>query len=174
MAQVCDQPGQLCGGTGHVKRSNKEVQKICDEVKLQVEEKAGKKFDVFKATAFSTQSVAGTNYFIKVQVGEKDYIHLRVFSQEYCDSRKTKGNKTKKKKTSFIKTAKTIKEQLDPAGIINPSRKSSRAMDLAKLTEEGIVNEHVRLSTQLMNWLNKVADVGKGIANGVCRTVNLI
>ncbi|MCJ8748355.1 hypothetical protein PDJAM_G00163870, partial [Pangasius djambal] len=52
------------------------------------------------------------------------------------DGRKTKGNKTKKKKTSLIKTAKKIQEQLDPAGIINPSRKTSRTMDLAKLTEE--------------------------------------
>ncbi|KAK3509363.1 hypothetical protein QTP70_030386 [Hemibagrus guttatus] len=67
MAQVCDRPGQLCGGTGHVKRANADVQKICDVVKPQVEEKAGKQFDVFKATAFSTQSVAGTNYFIKCE-----------------------------------------------------------------------------------------------------------
>ncbi|XP_058239934.1 cystatin-B-like [Hemibagrus wyckioides] len=100
MAQVCDQPGQLCGGTGHVKRSNKEVQKICDEVKLQVEEKAGKKFDVFKATAFSTQSVAGTNYFIKVQVGEKDYIHLRVFRSLPSDGYKVSLHDIQTSKTS--------------------------------------------------------------------------
>lgn len=32
MAQVSVGPGQVCGGTGHVKRANAEVQKICDEV----------------------------------------------------------------------------------------------------------------------------------------------
>ncbi|XP_053474676.1 cystatin-B [Ictalurus furcatus] len=79
MSQVSNRPGQLCGGTGHVKHANAEVQKICDEVKPEVEKKAGKNFDVFKATAFSSQSVAGTNYFIKVQVGESDYMHIRVF-----------------------------------------------------------------------------------------------
>ncbi|XP_062844900.1 cystatin-B-like [Trichomycterus rosablanca] len=69
----------LCGGTGTVKHATKEVQRICDEVKVHVEEKTGKKFEEFKATSFSAQTVAGTNYFIKVKVGGDDYLHVKVF-----------------------------------------------------------------------------------------------
>ncbi|KAK2816072.1 hypothetical protein Q7C36_022343 [Tachysurus vachellii] len=84
MSQVCDRPGQVCGGTGHVKRANAEVQKMCDEV----------------AIAFSTQAVAGTNYFIKVQVGEKDYIHLCVFRSLLSDGYKLSLNKIQTSKSS--------------------------------------------------------------------------
>lgn len=48
-------------------------------MKSQLEEKTNKKYPIFKAVEFKSQVVAGTNYFIKVQVGDDDFIHIRVF-----------------------------------------------------------------------------------------------
>ncbi|XP_005292799.1 cystatin-B-like [Chrysemys picta bellii] len=68
-----------CGGLTGVQPATAETQQVVDEVKLQVEEKEGKKFEVFTAVEFKTQVVAGINYFIKVHVGNEEFLHLRVF-----------------------------------------------------------------------------------------------
>ncbi|KAH1186186.1 cystatin-B-like [Mauremys mutica] len=68
-----------CGGLTGAQPATPEAQQVADEVKLQVEEKEGKKFEVFTAVEFKTQVVAGINYFIKVHVGNEEFLHLRVF-----------------------------------------------------------------------------------------------
>ncbi|XP_058621875.1 cystatin-B-like [Onychostoma macrolepis] len=67
-----------CDGISEAEDANEEVQKICDEIKSQAEDKAGRTFDVFTAKSFKTQVVEGTNYFIKVHVGGDECIHVRV------------------------------------------------------------------------------------------------
>ncbi|XP_028623791.1 cystatin-B [Grammomys surdaster] len=69
----------MCGGPSATKPATAETQEIADKVKSQLEEKENQKFNVFKAVSFKSQVVAGTNFFIKVDVGEDKYVHLRVF-----------------------------------------------------------------------------------------------
>ncbi|XP_065906893.1 cystatin-B-like [Dysidea avara] len=70
---------QLRGGVTNQRPADDEVQKIADEVRGNVEERAGRKFSQYKALSYATQVVAGTNYFIKVQVSADECVHLRVF-----------------------------------------------------------------------------------------------
>ncbi|XP_075054361.1 cystatin-B-like [Mixophyes fleayi] len=69
----------MVGGLGDVQPADSEVQSICDQMKKQVEEKTGRSFSIFNAVEYKTQTVAGTNYFIKVFVGSEQYIHLCVY-----------------------------------------------------------------------------------------------
>ncbi|XP_037053200.1 cystatin-B-like [Peromyscus leucopus] len=69
----------MCGGPSAMQPATAETQKIADEVKSQLEEKENQKFTVFKAISFRQQVVAGTNFFIKVDVGDDKFVHLRVF-----------------------------------------------------------------------------------------------
>uniref|UniRef100_A0A670JUB5 Cystatin domain-containing protein n=1 Tax=Podarcis muralis TaxID=64176 RepID=A0A670JUB5_PODMU len=51
------------------------------QVKGQVEEKEGRSFEVFEAVEFKTQIVAGINYFIKVHIGNDEFLHVRVYKR---------------------------------------------------------------------------------------------
>ncbi|XP_054577388.1 cystatin-B-like [Eptesicus fuscus] len=69
----------MCGGCSAAQPATDEIQAIVDKVKAQLEEKENKKYSTFKATEYKSQLVAGTNYFIKVQVEDDDFVHIRVF-----------------------------------------------------------------------------------------------
>ncbi|NXT74151.1 CYTA protein, partial [Zapornia atra] len=49
------------------------------QVKPQLESRENRTYGIFKAIIYKTQVVAGINYFIKVQVSDDIYVHLRVF-----------------------------------------------------------------------------------------------
>ncbi|XP_005434391.1 cystatin-A [Falco biarmicus] len=67
------------GGLSEAKPATPEVQHIVNQVKLQFESRVNRTCGIFKAIVYKTQVVAGINYFIKVQVSDNEYVHLRVF-----------------------------------------------------------------------------------------------
>ncbi|XP_042316317.1 leukocyte cysteine proteinase inhibitor 1-like [Sceloporus undulatus] len=71
----------LAGGLSPTKPATPEVQAITSQMKGQLEAKVNQNYSTFEAISYRPQVVAGTNYFIKVRVGdgESDYVHLRVF-----------------------------------------------------------------------------------------------
>ncbi|XP_070598043.1 cystatin-B-like [Erythrolamprus reginae] len=71
----------LCGGLSTPKEATAETQQIAQEIKSQLEEKENRNFDIFDAVLFKAQVVAGTNYFIKIHVGNDEYIHVRVYER---------------------------------------------------------------------------------------------
>ncbi|KAI5182104.1 Cystatin-B [Manis pentadactyla] len=72
-------PDKLCGGLSTTEPATAEIQAIVDQVRSQLEERENKKYTVFKAVEFKSQVVEGTNYFIKVQVDDDDFMHIRVY-----------------------------------------------------------------------------------------------
>lgn len=68
----------MCGGTSDVKIANEEIQGFCDQVRGTLEAKANKEFSEYKALQYKSQVVAGTNYFVKIKVGEQEHIHVRI------------------------------------------------------------------------------------------------
>ena len=66
------------GSFNNAKEATEEVQTLAKGMKDQVEKQLGQTFDKFDAVVFSTQVVAGTNYLIKVQVGEEKFVHIKV------------------------------------------------------------------------------------------------
>uniref|UniRef100_A0A3Q3KAY3 Cystatin-B n=1 Tax=Monopterus albus TaxID=43700 RepID=A0A3Q3KAY3_MONAL len=87
----------MCGG---LSPADKKIQEICDSVKHQAEKKSGKNYAHFKADSYATQTVAGTNYIIKVQVNGNEYVHLHVFEGLQCNGghlelKSMQGSKTK-------------------------------------------------------------------------------
>ncbi|KAM4606075.1 cystatin-B-like [Polymixia lowei] len=89
----------MCGGTSEAKSADEEIQTICDKMKPHTEQNTGKTYEVFSATTYKTQVVAGTNYFIKVHVGGEDHVHLRVFQTLPCHGGELKLTSVQQSKT---------------------------------------------------------------------------
>jgi len=69
-----------------MRNRNRQVKPVTDEVRQMVtrlresvEELADFDFHKFEPISYKTQVVNGTNYFIKVKVGNNKYIHVRVY-----------------------------------------------------------------------------------------------
>merc|ERR1719369_1856324 len=71
--------GGRTGGVGAVRDADAETQQLLLGVKPDVEERLGRTLDEFEVVRYSSQVVAGKNYFAKVRIGEGQFLHIRVF-----------------------------------------------------------------------------------------------
>ncbi|XP_014739629.1 PREDICTED: cystatin-A-like isoform X1 [Sturnus vulgaris] len=74
------------GGLSDTKPATPEVQQLVNQVKSQFESRANMNCVTFTAIVYRTQVVAGTMYYIKVQVSEAEYVHLKVFQPLPCEN----------------------------------------------------------------------------------------
>jgi len=79
-----DMGGMVCGGTGEEADAAIEVQAICEALKDDIQKAAQAKgwngvITSLKAMKSKQQVVAGTNYFVKAQINDGDWFHLRIF-----------------------------------------------------------------------------------------------
>ncbi|NWR57522.1 CYTB protein, partial [Bucorvus abyssinicus] len=67
------------GGLSETKPATAEVQHLVDQVKTQFESRVNRTYGMFKAIEYRSQVVAGTMDYIKVQVSDTEFVHLKVF-----------------------------------------------------------------------------------------------
>ena len=89
----------FAGGFGDTKEADETVKELAKGMQKQVEEELGETFQNFQAVLYSTQVVAGTNYLIKVYVGNNRYVHIKVhvplpFTKRPNQLMKCEGEKT--------------------------------------------------------------------------------
>ncbi len=68
----------FAGAFGDAKEADLNVKTIAKGMKEEVEKELGETFSKFDAVLYTTQVVNGTNYLIKVYVGHKKYVHIKV------------------------------------------------------------------------------------------------
>ena len=69
----------ICGGKGNLNPVTEDVTEYCNSVRGEVESQNNAAFQTWEPVSFRSQVVAGTNFFVKVHVGENQYVHLRIF-----------------------------------------------------------------------------------------------
>ena len=90
---------EVPGGFGDAQPADEEIKSLVAKVKTETERKLGKKFGVFEAVSYSSQVVCGTNYIVKVKVGENEYVHLKIFEALPCYGGKVELNEAESGKT---------------------------------------------------------------------------
>jgi len=74
--------GAIVGGFTDWQPATPEIQSICDELRTDVEMRMNmmtSSFTSYVAVSYRSQVVAGTNYVIRMDVGEEQYLELNVF-----------------------------------------------------------------------------------------------
>jgi cystatin-A/B len=72
----------MCGGVNPtISAPNDEVNALAATHKAAAEAALGANYATWNVTGFSTQVVAGTNYWIKVNVGGDNHVHLKIWKK---------------------------------------------------------------------------------------------
>eukprot|EP00968_Pinguiococcus_pyrenoidosus_P005254 scaffold336_cov250-Pinguiococcus_pyrenoidosus.AAC.24 len=66
------------GGFGSAEEVTDEVKDMVVALQEAIQESLSKEYDTFDPVSYVTQVVAGTNYLVKVHVGESDYVHVKI------------------------------------------------------------------------------------------------
>lgn len=75
---------QVCGGNDWIPMEDTDIFQLKDEV---LEKSNKDSFEMFKALKYKSQVVAGTNFFVKVQVHpEGECVHVRIFRPLPCNA----------------------------------------------------------------------------------------
>jgi cystatin-A/B len=67
------------GGMKEPQPMTDEVREMVLSIRSEIEAKAGKNFSTFNPVSYATQVVAGVNYFVKIEVGNGEFIHARIY-----------------------------------------------------------------------------------------------
>ncbi len=68
----------MLGGFGNAKDADDNVKALAKGMKGAAEKALGETYGEFEAVKYTTQVVNGTNYKIKVKVGDEKYVHIKV------------------------------------------------------------------------------------------------
>ena len=68
----------MLGGFGNAKDADDKVKALAKGMKGAAEKALGETYGEFEAVKYTTQVVNGTNYKIKVKVGDEKYVHIKV------------------------------------------------------------------------------------------------
>uniref|UniRef100_UPI00398E41A2 cystatin-B-like n=1 Tax=Pristiophorus japonicus TaxID=55135 RepID=UPI00398E41A2 len=70
----------ILGAPTSTEAVTEEIQQLVQSLKTDVEKELNRKFKIFHAISYKSQLVSGTNYFVKILVGDaNDYIHVYIY-----------------------------------------------------------------------------------------------
>ena len=71
----------IVGGWGDIKQvsENQDLMNIVSNLKPSIESSTNIVYTTFNPTQFRSQVVAGTNYKVKIDIGNGEYIHVKIY-----------------------------------------------------------------------------------------------
>ena len=76
----------MFGAPSTAKDATEDIKAIAKGMKAEAEKALGETYSVFDAVKYTSQVVAGSNYNIKVHVGDGKYVHIKVFVPLPCNN----------------------------------------------------------------------------------------
>ena len=68
----------MAGYYNEVNEVNEEIKILANDMKEKVENILGETLQIYKPIMFTNKIIDGTNYNIKIKVGDDNYMHLKI------------------------------------------------------------------------------------------------